>query len=204
MKALIIKDMINLKAQLRMFLLVIGIFFAAAIFSEDTVYFSSLMTMLVIMLPITTMAYDEKCRWDGFALTTPLSRSDMVNAKYMFTIGCIAVLTLLLAIGNLIICKDIKASISVLLYVIPAGMILNAAILPVLFCFGVESGRLVIIVVMIVIALLIVGFVKTDIFLLFAEAFDRTIWTVILWTSSVLITVFSLAASRRIYGGREF
>ena len=38
---------------------------------------------MMVMLVITSLAYDERSRWDRYALTMPVSRKEMVLSKYL-------------------------------------------------------------------------------------------------------------------------
>ena len=204
MKGLIIKDLINLKAQAKILLLIVAIWFVVAVFNKDAVYFSYIMIVFAVMLPITTMSYDEKYKWNSFALTMPVLKSDIVNAKYVFMILSIAALTLISAVGNLIMSGDIFQSVSIIFYIFPAGLIINAITLPPIFHFGVETGRIVLIVIMVLIALLIVGTVNSSLFTEFMYKFNKTVWICILWIAGILLSAASLALSKAICERKDF
>ena len=143
MKGLLIKDVLNLRPQFRIYIIILLIWFAIALFRADCTFFSGVMVMFVVMLPINTIAYDEKAGWDKFALTMPLSRDDIVLAKYLFMICTITAIAVITFIGNLIITRDVAESAGVMLYAMPVGLILDAVIIPLLLKFGVEKGRVV-------------------------------------------------------------
>ena len=83
MTGLILKDLLNLKKQGKVYLILIIFYFAIGLVNENSSMFASMMTMVAVLIPITAMAYDERCKWDRYALTMPVSRKDMVMSKYL-------------------------------------------------------------------------------------------------------------------------
>lgn len=95
MKGLILKDLLNLKAQYKVFVVMILFFVVFALMGDSHDTLGVILTMITIMLPITALAYDERSQWDKYALTMPVSRRDLVLSKYL--------LGLLLAGASLIV-----------------------------------------------------------------------------------------------------
>lgn len=86
MKGLILKDIINLKKNFRIFGLLSVLYIVLAITSKDTGFFSSVITMLFAILTLSLFSYDDLAKWDIYALTMPVSREDMVSSKYIMLI----------------------------------------------------------------------------------------------------------------------
>ncbi len=82
MIGLMIKDFVNLKKNIRMFMLVTIVYGFMAYSSGDASFFSSIFTMLIAMLTLSAYSYDEMAKWDVYALTLPVSREDVVRGKY--------------------------------------------------------------------------------------------------------------------------
>lgn len=203
MKGLLIKDVLNLRPQFRIYIIILLIWFAIALFRADHTFFSGVMVMFVVMLPINTIAYDEKAGWDKFALTMPLSRDDIVLAKYLFMICTITAIAVITFIGNLIITRDVAESAGVMLYAMPVGLILDAVIIPLLLKFGVEKGRVVFIAAMLI-AFVIAMVVITEGNPGELIAVSETVFNIILWLAGIIMTALSVMVSRNIYNRKDF
>lgn len=83
MKGLILKDFINLKKNAKIFAGLTVIYAVMALMSEDTGFFSTVLTMLVALLTLSLFSYDELAKWDSFALTMPVRKEDIVQGKYI-------------------------------------------------------------------------------------------------------------------------
>ena len=59
MTGLILKDLLNLKKQGKVYLILIIFYFAIGLVNENSSMFASMMTMVAVLIPITAMAYDE-------------------------------------------------------------------------------------------------------------------------------------------------
>ena len=45
------------------------------------------LAVLAAMMPVTAFSFDEKAKWDKYALSMPVSRRDLVLSKYIFGLG---------------------------------------------------------------------------------------------------------------------
>lgn len=109
--------------------------------------------MLALMMPITTLAYDERSKWDRYAAMLPYTPGQIVWSKYLlayiFTLlaGVIIVAgALLRGISTGAVDWVETAEISMMLGV--AMLFVTALGLPVLYRFGAEKGRYVMLLVM--------------------------------------------------------
>ena len=73
-----------LKKSARVFIALTGLYLAIAIFLHTD--FGVLISFIMGMLTITSFAYDEQAKWDAYALTMPVSKQDMVLAKYVLAV----------------------------------------------------------------------------------------------------------------------
>lgn len=144
MRGLIIKDLVNLKAQARVMLVLVVFYVFIAITSENTAILGGIIAVLAAMLPITAMAYDEKAKWDKYALSMPLTRTDLVLSKYILGLGFSMVAFLVNIAFNLVLgfvaTNEILILCSALL---GASILFISLVLPVMFKYGVEKGRIV-------------------------------------------------------------
>ena len=58
MKGLIFKDFVNIKSQLKLYIMFVAGFFVLGLVSGATEVLSALMPMLAVLIPITAVAYD--------------------------------------------------------------------------------------------------------------------------------------------------
>jgi putative exporter of polyketide antibiotics len=142
MTGLILKDLLNLKKQLKIYIIYI-IFYCILFYSSDNFgMLSGMIIMFAVMIPITAMGYDEKDKWDIYALTMPVSRNELVLSKYV--VGLIFLFSsfiITLFLGLLYDRSMFKENILISLVVLSAGMILIAVLFPIFFKYGVEKGR---------------------------------------------------------------
>jgi len=145
-KGLIIKDFLLLKKTGRIYLLMMVLYLVMTVFMDTDL--GPLMVFLCGMLSISTFAYDEQAKWDAYALTMPISKRDLVRAKYIMAIilcliGAVAGSILSIA-GNLdtpiIDWKGILAASGIALC---ASYIFNSLALPLLYKFGAEKSRVI-------------------------------------------------------------
>lgn len=151
MMGLVWKDLYVMKSMGRSYIFMFGIFaFMSLLGIYDGVSFVSfLMVMMLIMMPINTFAYDEQAKWDRYAAATPAGRKGVVAGKYLFT-------ALLLAAG-LLLCMGLQVGMYAMdlhgddglldmmmasMVAVSVGAILNAVLLPLLFKFGTQKGRI--------------------------------------------------------------
>lgn len=138
MKGLLCKDACTLVRQVGTMLALVVLFGCVQRGSMTAVaiFYASL-------LPMTALAYDERCKWDTMAAGMPYSDLALVGSKYVLGAVCVAgamVVSLLaqLAFGNF--CAE-DAATTLVIALLAFG--LNVIELPVMFRFGVEKGRLV-------------------------------------------------------------
>ena len=83
MKGLLMKDLLNLKRQGGIILLVLAMYGLFAFSSGMSEVLGSMICVFGAMLPVTALAYDERAKWDKYALTMPVTRRQMVLSKYL-------------------------------------------------------------------------------------------------------------------------
>lgn len=150
MIGLVYKDMMVMKKQLFYYLaffVVYGFLSATGTFSLGTIQ-GAMVTMVGIMVPMSSMAYDEQAKWDKFAAATPVGRQGIVKGKYLLsllTTGAAALISAALALLFLLtglVEGDRAEVLFSILGCAVAAVFLNAVLLPILFKFGVEKSRI--------------------------------------------------------------
>ena len=152
MKGLLLKDFISMKRQLKVTILIVLLYAVLAIIQRSFAYLSGMVALLSIMLPITSLAYDEAAKWDKYALSMPISRKDLVWSKYCLGILSGLVGTLLSILASLCFLLPQKTitlgeTLLTAFTVLECSMIILSIIMPILFRYGVEKGRILLMAV---------------------------------------------------------
>lgn len=143
MKGLILKDLFTLRQQAKIYSFMMLLFAAIGILSDSPAYFGSITCMIVIMLPVTALSYDERAHWDKYALSLPVSRKDMVRSKYVLG-GLITLIGFLLVLlFSLIRSGDLPESMTLSVALWLVSIFLFSVLMPIFIKFGVEKGRII-------------------------------------------------------------
>lgn len=84
MKGLIVKELINISKSLKVVLALVVFYGMIALTTESPGAFTGVILLVLAMAVLSTYSYDEMANWDVYALTLPLSRDNIIQAKYMF------------------------------------------------------------------------------------------------------------------------
>lgn len=203
MKGLIIKDLINLKKQVKVFGFLIAFYVFLAIAMENTAMFGGIITILFAILPITALSYDERARWDKYALTMPISRQDLVIGKYLLGGIFLGMAFLMYLVFGLI--TRMETPLNVLLIsaaLAGVGLMFLSILLPILFKWGVEKGRFLMIGVLAVPTAAIVVASKLGI----ALPNEKVLHTIAFLSPIIVLLVLagSIFLSVRVYMNKEF
>jgi len=142
MTGLILKDLINLKKQARVYLILVLFYLVLGIANESSDMFSTMMIVVSAIIPITAMSYDERSKWDRYALTMPLSRKSMVASKYILgLIFLVASFILSMLFNSFFSNISLMENVMICLATLSIGMVIMSVIFPLIFKFGVEKAR---------------------------------------------------------------
>lgn len=199
MKGLLLKDLLALKRQGKVLLILIVFYIVYSLMMKNVSMLGAMIILVCVMMPITTLAYDEQCKWDKYALSMPISRKTLVLGKYLFGIlldlAGLAVVALL-SIGVVLYSHETSIPEALLTAAATAGIgiIFLSATMPILFKFGVEKGRMLMLVVIILPALLIMllsrlGMLIPDLETLKLLAFASPVLIVLLLLASIKLSI---------------
>lgn len=201
MKGFLYKDLMILRNQMKI-LIVMGIFYmAVSIMSESAEFFGGLLAILCAMLPITTIAYDEKAKWDKYALSMPVSRNQLVISKYGLGLILSIFVFLLNFVIQMIFNNSIKESLLVSVLFLGVSLFIISILFPVIFKFGVEKGRIMMMMIMLIPVLLFVFIDKRGI-TFSHDLIDKL--PLITTIGLMVMMVLSIILSCNIYKGKEF
>ena len=151
MKGLILKDLLNLKGNIKFILLFIIMFgFMSSLGDGNVNNFIGVIIVLCTTMIVSTFSYDDLNKWDSYVLTMPINRNDIVLSKYLTMlifsfIGVLVSLIVSVTIGyfkNTLILNE-TLLINALILSISVGF--GSLILPLIYKFGTERARLLMI-----------------------------------------------------------
>ncbi len=202
MKGLLLKDFINLRQQVKTIGLVLLVWSVLAITRNNVTMIGGMVCILSATLPITALAYDEKAKWDKYALTMPVSREDMVLSKYVLSLILSGLGFVLSFVIHWYISNNILDSLALSGAFMGVGILLFSLVLPLMFKFGVEKGRLL---MFLVVLLPVIGGMALQSQNL-PKPEPSTLETIayLLPVAVILIFLASLWISIRIYRKKEF
>lgn len=152
MKGLILKDFYMALKYCRAFLFIVVIFLGVSFYGNNSLMFIAYPCLLTSIIPVTLISYDEHSRWDIFSQTLPYTRAQLVSAKYILGlifsavsyILSVAVLTVKMYINDNFGTVDLLL-FSIIIMII--SLFCPAFLLPFVFKFGTEKGRIVYLII---------------------------------------------------------
>ena len=155
MKSLILKDLYVADKQMRLLIILALIFCAIPITGSFSSLGNTYAMMVALMLPLTTAAYDERCRWDKYAAMLPYKPVTIVWSKYVLSfLGTLAGVAIIL-VGTAIraavsgaapVWEEALGTTGMLLVIM---VFLTDLGLPLCYRFGSEKGRIVMFVALV-------------------------------------------------------
>ncbi|MBF4696395.1 ABC-2 transporter permease [Clostridioides difficile] len=151
MKGLILKDLLNLKGNIKFILLFIIMFgFMSSLGDGNVNNFIGVIIVLCTTMIVSTFSYDDLNKWDSYVLTMPINRNDIVLSKYLTMlifsfIGVLVSLIVSVTIGyfkNTLILNEILLINALILSI---SVCFGSLILPLIYKFGTERARLLMI-----------------------------------------------------------
>lgn len=203
MKGLIIKDILNLKKQAKIMIVLLVVYLLISIKAADSDFFGGVVMMISAMLPITALSYDERAKWDSYALSMPVSRKQMVASKYILSIIFCFLAFVLNIIYKFIFSSQTASEIFVIAGAfIVIGLFYTALLMPFVFYFGTEKARFILMIFLAIPMVLVTIFANSNM------AMDETklieILLYVLPALSVLMFIVSFFISVKIYENKEF
>ena len=138
-RGLLLKDIFELSAQCRVQLVLTGVYLLLPLFIRGIALFASVGMMLLAMMPVYALGYDERCRWERYALAMPVRKSDLFWSRFLLGVIAVALgaavqvlVALLAGRGDLLFSLAVTA---------PAAILYLLIVLPLMMKLGVEKGR---------------------------------------------------------------
>lgn len=195
MKGLLIKDFYMLMKYFRTYLIIIVVMSLITMFSSTGPIFIIYPVIMASMIPVSLLNYDEHAHFDVYAQTLPLSKAKLVSTKYLisiiFQIVSVSIFTIAYAVSlareGQFDTSSIYLQASYMTFLVS---VLPSILLPFVYKFGSEKGRMFYLLFTAIIGGIVI-------FIVNQEETLADIFKVISGPSSILIT---LGLSMIIYG----
>jgi len=208
MPGLIKKDLLMIKSNLKLVIIMFVVFILLAMNGNGN--FTFIPSFISVMLFMSTFSYDEYNKWDAYAITLPNGRSNIVKSKYIATlilIFCSILVTLITCIilGYVNQNFECKAIIETLFGCFFAVVLIQSIMYPFIFKFGIEKSRIGIFVVIFSLTFIISIISKQNI-----EVskdliqFFNTYGMVLIPVLTLIFLFISYKISKKIYCNKEF
>ncbi len=147
MKGLLLKDWYAIKSYCRTNIIIIVAFSIAGGVMEGNLFFTYYPCVFAGIITMNLIAYEEREKWEQYAATLPYSKTQMVSSKYIVGL-CFGVVTILMNIITQLVCMVclntiyIDRLLSLLLVFVSLALLPAAFLLPFIYKFGVNKGRI--------------------------------------------------------------
>ena len=156
-RGLLLKDIFELLAQCRVQLVLTGVYLLLPLFLRGIELFASVGMMLLAMMPVYALGYDERCRWERYALAMPVRKSDLFWSRFLLGVIAVALGAAVQVLVALLAGRgDLLSSLAV---TAPAAILYLLIVLPLMMKLGVEKGRFLLLLLLTVAFMLLSGLV---------------------------------------------
>lgn len=129
-----------------------------------------------IFLPVTTIAYDDKAKWNAYALTMPVSSTQLVLSKYILGYSGILISSIIFfVISNFVPSGMPVTNLQLFGIIVCIGVTILSIYLSIIFKFGAEKSRYIILLLFAIPTLLVLLFSKTGMKAPSADLVDKII-----------------------------
>ena len=193
MKGILLKDMMTLKRTMLLYLVLI-VFFAVSNGGSGAAF----AMFYSIAMPVNMIAVDERSRFDRLMPMLPVRQIACVLDKYIGAWVCLALAAVLGIVSESVRAGALVLS-PVILPAVAVCLISQAITLPLLLRFGVDQGRMIYMIAIIVMA----GLLGALGSLIDGQFFVPAQWlTALALLAGVALNAGSILVSERVYLGR--
>ncbi|MDO4553304.1 MAG: ABC-2 transporter permease [Bacillota bacterium] len=202
MRGLLLKDVYVLFKQMKIFILLVVIFSVIPGFSMST-----FAVVYAALLPVNTMAYDERCHWDELAVMMPYTPFALVFSKYLLSYGLVLSVSAVATAAQWGVSavfgrRGEPGEVVSFLLLVCLVLVMQAVNLPFFFRFGVEKGRLLFLALMVGLIFAVMSCRETLVAFLEAGDINVAITLSSVLAVLVLFNAVSVAVSTRLYRNR--
>lgn len=155
MFGLLRKDVFNLSSQLKIYLFFPLMAVAFCIWQKNFSFTQVMISILIIFVPLSAFAYDEMSNFNTYALTLPVTKKQIVLSKYMLSlILTVVVMIVATLIGVIISALPLELKVenweeylAIVVIACLAMNFVNCVMLPLMFRFGSEKARVMLMII---------------------------------------------------------
>lgn len=208
-KGILIKDISIIKSQLLIVIGIIIFYIAATALSKDTAYVASFAgsynVVLMTMLPVTLLGYDEKNKWGRYSAAMPVSRKANVVSKFVVMLGMSAINAVVLGIVFYITGRG--DMVIFIIAILGASLFTGSLVTVLAYKFGSNNARFIFIGVLLIAFIFIAYSAKYN-FALIGNGISFDIGGIKMialgfFAFSVLVSLACMMASIRIYENKD-
>lgn len=144
MKGLIVKDLKMLSVIGRLYLILVSVLLVINFFSLTSFLSISAVIFISILGPIT-VAYDERDKWEKFALTMPITKAQYASSKYLLSLILSLSVVAVVTISSLIQNGFTDAALANFIVCFAVSLLYPSISLPIILRFGYSKGKLLIV-----------------------------------------------------------
>ncbi len=209
LKGILIKDISIIKNQLFIVVGIIIFYIAATALSKDTAYVASFAgsynVVLMTMLPVTLLGYDEKNKWGRYSAAMPVSRKANVVSKFIVMLGMSAINAVVLGIVFYITGRG--DMVTFIIAILGASLFTGSLVTVLAYKFGSNNARFIFIGVLLIAFIFIAYSAKYN-FALIGNGISFDIGGIKMialgfFAFSVLVSLACMMASIRIYENKD-
>lgn len=208
MKSLILKDLLAFQSYVKTLVLFVLFFTIISFSMDDASFLSGMIIIWIAMLPISSFSYDQHAKWDLFAQTLPVTRKQIVQAKYVLGLLFVSFATVLAIILNIVVSsiKSLSIEWNVLiesnLMIGIVAIVFLSILFPLIYKFGVEKSRMLIIVVVAIPSIIFIYFSNNN-FHLLNNVTSQTLLAGGVVTA-IIVMIISYIISLKLYTAKDF
>ena len=198
MKGLLLKDLYNIRKQAWWYLSMILLFCLLSVTVQNIAFAGTIGVLVTVSVPLIAIGYEEKDSWQKFVVASGRDIKTIVAEKYL--LGIICAVTGYVAYAVVYLLSE-RTSLTDLFVPLFMQITVLSVMLPTVFKFGVDKGRVYMIAVILIFMLAFIGLLSA------ADKFVGTDLIVFNLTTAVLIAgvlVISYFISLKIYTAKEF
>lgn len=198
MKGLLLKDLYNIRKQAWWYLSMILLFCLLSVTVQNIAFAGAIGVLVTVSVPLIAIGYEEKDSWQKFVVASGRDIKTIVAEKYL--LGIICAVTGFVAYAVVYLLSE-RTSLTDLFVPLFMQITVLSVMLPTVFKFGVDKGRVYMIAVILIFMLAFIGLLSA------ADKFVGTDLIVFNLTTAVLIAgvlVISYFISLKIYTAKEF
>lgn len=198
MKGLIIKDLINIKKGSKSYTAALVIYLIILTSNKNLNLMAGIICILCTMLPNVSFDSDEKVGWNIYAISSGITRKDIVKSKYILGLICSFIGLVASVIISVITNGLYINSLAIPVIMWSVAIIALSVIIPISLIIGVEKGR--ILITLLIVSPIVFSFDVTKIVI--SQQLIKFI-PILCGLVSIFVFIISLYTCLKIYNNKE-